>query len=449
MAFRFPLPLTDGYRLRVYNYCKCLKNIGYNIDLFFIYEKEYEYKEFLEKKEIKDIFDKIIPIKLTKIQKIKNLLKSMLKQESLQENIYITPSGKDYLKDNSDEYEKLFISYIRMYKYVDKIEGYKVLDYTDSLAYHYDRARYKAKGLWRLIYNYEFSKIKKLEKDVLKKVNKAMITSNIDRNYILEEKVDKKIGVFSQAIDEKLFNYKRTEKNNNLVFIGKLDYYPNEDAVLYFINEVFPYIQNYKLQIIGVNPTEKIKKIIKNKQNIELLGYLEDPYQVIKNAKLMIAPIRIGGGIQNKILEDTWRPQTIILDTPYHDVQEIKITITDIYRGLKYNDLCISEISFWGSSTDLISNVVFKGNIDDKYPIVMTLQIEGSSVKGKYYYTKYDSSNSLKLVGTYSNKILNLNEYNSDNENTGVFNGRYEENIFSGIFINYKGKQMPFKLYLC
>ena len=75
--------------------------------------------------------------------------------------------------------------------------------------------------------------------------------------------------------------------------------------------------------------------------------------------------------------------------------------------------------------------------------------IEGSSVKGKYYYTKYDSSNSLKLVGTYSNKILNLNEYNSDNENTGVFNGRYEENIFSGIFINYKGKQMPFKLYLC
>ena len=303
MAFRFPLPLTDGYRLRVYNYCKCLKNIGYNIDLFFIYEKEYEYKEFLEKKEIKDIFDKIIPIKLTKIQKIKNLLKSMLKQESLQENIYITPSGKDYLKDNSDEYEKLFISYIRMYKYVDKIEGYKVLDYTDSLAYHYDRARYKAKGLWRLIYNYEFTKIKKLEKDVLKKVNKAMITSNIDRNYILEEKVDKKIGVFSQAIDEKLFNYKRTEKNNNLVFIGKLDYYPNEDAVLYFINEVFPYIQNYKLQIIGVNPTEKIKKIIKNKQNIELLGYLEDPYQVIKNAKLMIAPIRIGGGIQNKILE--------------------------------------------------------------------------------------------------------------------------------------------------
>lgn len=197
-------------------------------------------------------------------------------------------------------------------------------------------------------------------------------------------------------------------------------------------------------RLIFNTPICTIQKIIINN------GYGKSEKSYKDNSRARNISIYINGEfIQNKILEDTWRPQTIILDTPYHDVQEIKITITDIYRGLKYNDLCISEISFWGSSTDLISNVVFKGNIDDKYPIVMPLQIEGSSVKGKYYYTKYDSSNSLKLVGTYSNKILNLNEYNSDNENTGVFNGRYEENIFSGIFINYKGKQMPFKLYLC
>ena len=303
LAFRFPFPLTDGYRLRVYNYCKCLKNIGYNVDLFFIYENEEEYIDFLEKKEIQNIFNKIIPIKLTKFEKVKNLLKSILKQESLQENIYITANGKKKLADNLKEYEKIIISYIRMYKYVEQIEKYKILDYTDSLAYHYDKARFEAKGLWKLIYNYEYSKVKKLEKEVLKSVNKAMITSKIDRDYILERHINKKIEIFSQAIDEKLFDYKKEEENNNIVFIGKLDYYPNEDAILYFINEVFPYIKNYKLQIIGVNPTERIKKIIGDKENIELLGYVENPYQIIKNSKLMVAPIRIGGGIQNKILE--------------------------------------------------------------------------------------------------------------------------------------------------
>ena len=307
LAFRFPFPLTDGYRLRAYNYCRCFKKIGYTVDLFFIYENEKEYIDFLEKKEIQDIFNKIIPIKLTKFEKVKNLLKSILKQESLQENIYITDNGKKFLADNLKEYEKVIISYIRMYKYIEQLKGYKILDYTDSLAYHYDKARYEAKGLWKLIYNYEYFKVKKLEKEVLKNINKAMITSKIDRDYILEGNINKKIGIFSQAIDENLFNYIKKEENNNIIFIGKLDYYPNEDAILYFINEIFPYIKNYKLQIIGVNPTEKIKKlykkIIEDKENIELLGYVENPYQIIKNAKLMIAPIRIGGGIQNKILE--------------------------------------------------------------------------------------------------------------------------------------------------
>lgn len=303
LAFRFPFPLTDGYRLRVYNYCKCLKNIGYNIDLFFIYEKEEEYRLFLNRKEVKEVFNNFIPIKLTKIQKIKNLLKSIWKRESLQENIYVTPYGRNILENNINNYEKIFISYIRMYKYIDKLKGNKILDYTDSLAYHYDKARYEAKGLWKLIYNYEYSKVKKLEKEVLKNINKAMITSKVDRDYILERHINKKIEIFSQAIDEKLFDYKKEEENNSIVFIGKLDYYPNEDAILYFINEIFPHIKNYKLQIIGVNPTERIKKIIGAKENIELLGYVENPYQIIKNSKLMVAPIRIGGGIQNKILE--------------------------------------------------------------------------------------------------------------------------------------------------
>jgi hypothetical protein len=58
LAFRFPFPLTDGYRLRAYNYCRCFKKIGYTVDLFFIYENEKEYIDFLEKKEIQDISNK-------------------------------------------------------------------------------------------------------------------------------------------------------------------------------------------------------------------------------------------------------------------------------------------------------------------------------------------------------------------------------------------------------
>lgn len=316
LAFRFPFPLTDGYRLRVYNYCKCLKNIGYKVDLLFIYEDEREYISFL--KEVKDTFENIIPIKLSKFEKIKNLLISLLKFESLQENIFLTFKGKKYAQKNYKNYDKIFISYIRMYKYVDNLQCYKVLDYTDSLAYHYDKARYEAHGIWKLIYNYEFKKIKKLEKNLLEKIDKALITSPMDKEYILSDIVNPKseIEIFSQAINEKLFSYtENIEKNRNkkiIVFIGKLDYYPNEDAVLYFSKEVLPKLNNVEFQVIGINATEKIKKLEDENSNIKILGFLEDPYQFIKNADLMVAPIRIGGGIQNKILEGMALGKTVI-----------------------------------------------------------------------------------------------------------------------------------------
>lgn len=316
LAFRFPFPLTDGYRIRVHNYCRCLKNIGYKVDLLFIYEDEKEYVLFLE--EVKNVFENIIPIKLNKFEKIKNLLTSLLKLESLQENIFLTFKGKKYVQENYKNYDKVFISYIRMYKYVDNLQCYKILDYTDSLAYHYDKARYEAHGIWKLIYSYEFEKIKKLEKNLLKKIDKALITSPIDKEYILSNIINSKseIEIFPQAINEKLFSYtENIEKNRDkkiIVFIGKLDYYPNEDAVLYFSEEVLPKLKNVEFQVIGINATEKIKKLEDENSNIKILGFLEDPYQVIKNADLMVAPIRIGGGIQNKILEGMALGKTVI-----------------------------------------------------------------------------------------------------------------------------------------
>lgn len=201
-----------------------------------------------------------------------------------------------------------------------------------------------------------------------------------------------------------------------------------------------------KEKLIFSTPSCIIHKILINN------GYGKSEITYKNNSRAKIIEIYINGTfVQSAMLEDTWRTQTIVLNKAYTAVHEIEILISDVYDGLKYRDLCISDISFWGSNSDMISrsskNVVFKGNIDDKYSIAMNLQIEGSSVKGKYYYTKYDSSNFLRLAGTYSDGTFNLKEYNSDDKYTGAFNGRYEDNIFSGVFVNYKGEQMPFKFY--
>lgn len=309
LAFRVPFPQTDGYRLRVYNYCKLLKNLKCSVDLFFIYENSSEYMPYLG--ELTKIFDNIYPIKLSKTEKLENLIKSLILNQSLQENYYITRKGKKQLKDLiKNQYDIYISSYIRMFKYLLDIPKNKIIiDFTDSISFHYYQAQKISKGIWHLIHKYETLKVQKFENEIMNMTCKRMITSPLDKNWILKNYKGKnnKIDIFGQGISEELLSRKITKNNSdtslNLVFLGKMNYYPNEDAVIYFCNKILPKLNNVKLKIIGISPNQSILNLEKQFPNITVTGFVKDPYKLILEADIMIAPMRIGGGIQNKILE--------------------------------------------------------------------------------------------------------------------------------------------------
>lgn len=318
LAFRFPYPQTDGYKLRVFNYCKILKELGYEVDLLFIYEDEKEYIEYV--KQAKEVFSNIYPVKLNKFEKIKNLIGSFFKIQSLQENIYITTNGKKLINEIKDKkYEFYISSYIRMFKYLLNIPKEKrIIDFTDSISYHYDDARKLSSGIWNIIHKYEFNKVKKYEHFVLDNCDKRMITSPIDRDYILKDYsgINKEIEIFSQGINEELIkrrqSYTKKSEIKKLVFLGKMNYYPNEDAVINFCKNILPKLKNVELTIVGTSPTKKVLELKEKYNNINITGFVEDPYEYILDADIMIAPMRLGGGIQNKILEGMALGKTVI-----------------------------------------------------------------------------------------------------------------------------------------
>ena len=82
----------------------------------------------------------------------------------------------------------------------------------------------------------------------------------------------------------------------------------------------------------------------------------------------------------------------------------------------------------------------------DKYPITMHLEIDGSTVKGAYYYDKQGPNAKLKLSGTNENGILDINETDADGTPTGHFRGKYSDGVFKGMFITNQGKKMPFQV---
>ena len=83
-----------------------------------------------------------------------------------------------------------------------------------------------------------------------------------------------------------------------------MDYQPNIDSVLWFVNNVLHRLRKeIKFIVVGAYPTKVIKDLPKKYKNVEITGFIEDPYLILKSSLCIVAPMQTGGGIQNKILE--------------------------------------------------------------------------------------------------------------------------------------------------
>ena len=92
----------------------------------------------------------------------------------------------------------------------------------------------------------------------------------------------------------------------NLVFVGVMDYFPNEDAMLWFVNEMWPAVRQHwpeaTLSIVGMRPSDKIASL-NSVEGVEVVGFVDDVLPWFHNATLFVAPFRVARGVQNKILQ--------------------------------------------------------------------------------------------------------------------------------------------------
>ena len=111
----------------------------------------------------------------------------------------------------------------------------------------------------------------------------------------------------SNGIDMDYFAYQRpTEPPAGVCFVGKMDYAPNIDAVLWFARAVFPSIREelpqFRFVIIGSNPADAVKALAVD-PGITVTGYVNDIRPHVRQCGLMALPMRMGGGILNKLLQ--------------------------------------------------------------------------------------------------------------------------------------------------
>lgn len=115
-------------------------------------------------------------------------------------------------------------------------------------------------------------------------------------------------GVDTDFFDPALsFNSPFAPTETSMVFTGAMDYWANVDAVVWFARQVFPLVKQQipeaRFYIVGSKPTGAVLQLADEDSSVIVTGRVDDVRNYVFHAGLVVAPLRIARGIQNKVLE--------------------------------------------------------------------------------------------------------------------------------------------------
>ena len=97
------------------------------------------------------------------------------------------------------------------------------------------------------------------------------------------------------------------EERENFIFIGNFLHEPNWNAVQYLKEIIWPLIKKQLpeavLQIYGAYPSQKVLQLHQPKQGFHIMGRADDAHEIVRKARVVLAPLRFGAGIKGKLLE--------------------------------------------------------------------------------------------------------------------------------------------------
>jgi sugar transferase (PEP-CTERM/EpsH1 system associated) len=112
---------------------------------------------------------------------------------------------------------------------------------------------------------------------------------------------------FPNGVDHEFFSPDGTDYDvDTISFVGRMDYYPNQECMVRFCKDVLPRIQarrpSSKLIIVGADPIPAIRKL-DDLPGVTVTGSVADVRPFVRRSAIMAAPLAIARGTQNKILE--------------------------------------------------------------------------------------------------------------------------------------------------
>lgn len=162
--------------------------------------------------------------------------------------------------------------------------------------------------LWKAVAWREYRMLRAAERRYVRRAEHVLAVSENDRSFFSSYTDPATITVIPTGVDVDYFQPGTgPEQPETLVFTGSMDWMPNEDAILYFVEAILPHLQRefpkIELRVVGRSPSKRLLNLGAELKQIRVTGSVKDIRPHVLDSAVYVIPLRIGGGTRIKIFE--------------------------------------------------------------------------------------------------------------------------------------------------
>ncbi len=306
---RFPYPLDKGDKLRAYHQLRYLAGQGHTICLLALSDEPVS----------AEALSTVTPLcrgglhvhRLGRLARGRGLLRALATAgQPLQVGYFYEKAAQRLVDKLVVEFrpDHVYCQLIRMAEYLRPHAGLRpmTLDYMDVFSAGMTRRMATAAAWQRPVLALEADRLAAYEAEAFGWFRHHTIISDQDRQ-LVQHPAKGSIALVPNGIGLDYFQPQpQAAKTHDLLFCGNMSYHPNVDAACWLAEEILPLVQRQhpaaSLLVAGTTPAPRVQALAR-RPGVTVSGWLPDIRTAYAQARVFVAPMRVGTGLQNKLLE--------------------------------------------------------------------------------------------------------------------------------------------------
>lgn len=307
LCHRLPFPPKRGGKIRPFNIIKHFSEAGHKVTVGSLARSD---EEAAEGRDLADYCEKVLVGQISRVGAVSQMVARLPTPAPSSMGYFYSRSLHKQVRSEAynTQFDVVFVHCSSAAQYARHISGASmIIDFGDMDSQKWlDYSRFRRFPL-SIGYRLEGIKLSAAEKRLARSFDLATCTTRAELETLENFNVARSTGWFPNGVDASYFTPLDDGYDPDLIcFVGRMDYYPNQQGMLEFCEKVLPKLQSRRpgtrLLIVGAEPSRKIWNLA-SLPGVSVTGTVPDVRDHIRGAALTVAPLAIARGTQNKILE--------------------------------------------------------------------------------------------------------------------------------------------------